>query len=158
MSDAFILKPWWHLALFEYSNSLTALPDKQMRTFSLIQQDSNLIGEIIPPWLLLFKYPILITLNITYTLINKSRMFSVSWNKLADQCLEPSCMIFFFFSLPVSVYANLVGKYGETVEVPCNKKGDIKLEDIRITKWKYVSTSPAYLVLSNLYGLWWVRK
>ncbi|KAM9469234.1 activated leukocyte cell adhesion molecule b isoform 2-T3 [Clarias gariepinus] len=48
-----------------------------------------------------------------------------------------ACVLIVSLLDQVSVYANLVGKYGETVEVPCNKKGDIKLEDIRITKWKY---------------------
>lgn len=59
MGCVFIPEPWWHLALFEYSKSLTALPDKQMRTFSMIQQDSNLIGEIKPTCVLLLKYSIL---------------------------------------------------------------------------------------------------
>ncbi|KAF4085913.1 hypothetical protein AMELA_G00100680 [Ameiurus melas] len=36
----------------------------------------------------------------------------------------------------VSGLSTIVGKYGETVEVPCNK-GDIKPEDIMIAKWKY---------------------
>ncbi|XP_027029777.2 activated leukocyte cell adhesion molecule b isoform X2 [Tachysurus fulvidraco] len=43
-----------------------------------------------------------------------------------------------FISLLDQVSANVavVGKYGETVELPCNK-GDIKVEDILIAKWKY---------------------
>ncbi|GAA6106362.1 activated leukocyte cell adhesion molecule b isoform X2 [Tachysurus ichikawai] len=36
----------------------------------------------------------------------------------------------------VSANAAIVGKYGETVEVPCNR-GNIKVEDIIIAKWKY---------------------
>ncbi|KAL7848650.1 hypothetical protein SRHO_G00202730 [Serrasalmus rhombeus] len=36
----------------------------------------------------------------------------------------------------VSGLQTIVGQYGETVEVPCNK-GNAKAEDIFITKWKY---------------------
>lgn len=42
------------------------------------------------------------------------------------------------FFISVSGHTTIVGKYGETVEVPCNK-GNINLEDIIIVKWKYVS-------------------
>lgn len=45
---------------------------------------------------------------------------------------------FIYFFISVSGLTTIVGKYGETVEVPCNK-GDIKVEDIMIAKWKYVS-------------------
>ncbi|KAM4590302.1 CD166 antigen homolog A-like [Fundulus diaphanus] len=41
----------------------------------------------------------------------------------------------------------IIGMYGETVEIPCNI-GDIKVEDITITKWKYDKepTVPEYLL------------
>lgn len=46
------------------------------------------------------------------------------------------------FSLLLSFTASglemVSGQYGETLEIPCKSSG-VKVEDIRITKWKYVS-------------------
>lgn len=46
------------------------------------------------------------------------------------------------FSLLLSFTASgletVSGQYGETLEIPCKSSG-VKEEDIRITKWKYVS-------------------
>ncbi|KAB5550235.1 hypothetical protein PHYPO_G00051470 [Pangasianodon hypophthalmus] len=47
-----------------------------------------------------------------------------------------ACVLIVSLLEQVSGHTTIVGKYGETVEVPCNK-GDIKLEDIIIIKWKY---------------------
>ncbi|XP_017347039.1 CD166 antigen homolog [Ictalurus punctatus] len=47
-----------------------------------------------------------------------------------------ACVLIMSLLDQVSGLTTIVGKYGETVEVPCNK-GDIKVEDIMIAKWKY---------------------
>lgn len=46
------------------------------------------------------------------------------------------------FCHPFSVTGleTITGLYGETVEIPCNI-GATKVEDIELTKWKYVSQS-----------------
>lgn len=46
--------------------------------------------------------------------------------------------MFFAFSLSVSGLETVIGRYGETLEIPCNK-GAFKPEDVFMTKWKYVS-------------------
>ncbi|KAK3531541.1 hypothetical protein QTP70_024926 [Hemibagrus guttatus] len=47
-----------------------------------------------------------------------------------------ACVLIISLLDQVSGNKAIVGKYGETVEVPCNK-GDIRVEDIVIAKWKY---------------------
>lgn len=53
---------------------------------------------------------------------------------LSTGCL---CAILFTALLrQVSSFDTVIGLYGETLEIPCNK-GDTKAEDVLITKWKY---------------------
>ncbi|XP_058270477.1 activated leukocyte cell adhesion molecule b isoform X1 [Hemibagrus wyckioides] len=47
-----------------------------------------------------------------------------------------ACVLIISLLEQVSGNKAIVGKYGETVEVPCDK-GNIKIEDIVIVKWKY---------------------
>ncbi|XP_017345824.1 CD166 antigen homolog [Ictalurus punctatus] len=47
-----------------------------------------------------------------------------------------ACVLIMSLLDQVSGHRIIVGKYGETVELPCNK-GGIKLEDVIIAKWKY---------------------
>lgn len=42
------------------------------------------------------------------------------------------------FTATANVHETVSGQYGETLEIPC-KNSRVKEEDIRITKWKYVS-------------------
>lgn len=53
--------------------------------------------------------------------------------------LSASCLFLLLAALQLrqgSALESVVGLYGETLEIPCNK-GDVKAEDILITKWKY---------------------
>lgn len=61
-------------------------------------------------------------------------------NALDPTILQVFLLLFLSF-FTVSGNKAIVGKYGETVEVPCDK-GNIKIEDITIVKWKYVSIFP----------------
>lgn len=94
-------------------------------------ENSNLIVEIKPTRLL--KYPVPLN-NLNVTCISVMTNGSAVLPEI--KFLEPIHKFSFFFS--VRGHSPIVSKYGETVEVPCNK-GDIKLEDIMIVKWKYVS-------------------
>ena len=49
-------------------------------------------------------------------------------------------MVSVLFSFSVSGWETVIGLYGETLEIPCNN-GAIKVEDVVLTKWKYVSHS-----------------